>query len=68
MVLTSDQHMFDPSLTFCFTFLKSSTRNRLQRCITYSLCQAERCQSRTWLWLEKSGALQADESEPAAAA
>ena len=33
--------------TFCFTFLKSSTRNRLQRCITYSLCQAEKCQSRT---------------------
>ena len=35
------------ALTFCFTFRKSSTRNRLQRWMTYSLCQAERCQSRT---------------------
>ena len=32
------------ALTFCFTFRKSSTRNRLQRWMTYSLCQAERCQ------------------------
>ena len=57
------------ALTFCFTFRKSSTRNRLQRWMTYSLCQAERCQSRTQPC--RSGACRlagARESKPAAAA
>ena len=58
------------ALTFCFTFRKSSTRNRLQRWMTYSLCQAERrqrrTQHRTGVAWGLAGAHESD--EPAAAA
>lgn len=56
-------------LTFCFTFRKSSTRNRLQRWMTYSLCQAQRCQSRTRHCRSGAcGLAGARDSKPAAAA